>query len=147
MGSCYYFIKARFDNAEQSLPKLRSFFEEGIKAEGWWQQHRGMEREGKRAEFWQGFKTEFPQIYDYLTRTKLADGDCNNQLAGQLDFGREDELDNLRMEEGVISHTTECWHFADWDPLADYLKQKFGATHVAWINEESVPSPMESLTV
>src|SRR3990167_8503589 len=88
MGEATYYLKARFkDNAPEA--ELTAFFEEGSMAEDFWQKHRGMDRDGTRAQFWTAFKEQFPTVYDFLPET-LRDGDCNNALASKLNFGNSD---------------------------------------------------------
>lgn len=139
MGSATYYLKARFVNPEADLDlKLRSFLKEGADAEEYWQSNRGMDKE-RRQEFWSGFEDRFPSVYQMLHMQKLAGGDCNNALAGKLDFGESESIeDNFDLQGQVLQFSAYVWHFADWDILCDFLKTEFGATAAEWLSDEYV---------
>jgi hypothetical protein len=117
--------------SEEQLSTIKKFFLEGTKAQDYWQKNRGK----KPQEFWPGFREQFPTVCEYLGR---SDGDCHNSLAGQLDFGF---LGNIEHELGlargnILSYSAEVWHMADWGPLAEFMKKKFGAKDVLTASEE-----------
>ena len=72
-------------------------------------------------------------VADYLS--DKAGGDCDQALLGLLEFGKEDtiEIDH----DGVFfKYKAEVWHGADWTPLGEFVKRKFGALGFAWIGDE-----------
>lgn len=160
MGEATYYMKVTFDSQEKAakaIEGIASFFEEGMKAYNWWQAHRNLPQE----EFWKGFGERFPQTSEYLKSfsrknfgaTELEEGapvfggDNNNNLAGLLDFGSDDDdwrewCQNTR--SAILTYSATVWHFADWQPLANFIAKKFDADHVSWISDEDV-SPFELL--
>lgn len=160
MGEATYYFKARFKSqadAEAALPRVKRLISEGIEAQDYWQDHRGMEREGKRAEFWKEFKKKFPVITKYLESYRvgccghehfLVDGDCNNDLAGQLDFGsHQDDADNAEVHGSEIHYNATVWHFSHWDGFMQFLKSEFGAVKTGWLSDEYVdPSELVELS-
>jgi hypothetical protein len=145
MGEATYYLKARFKDAkaaEEALPKFAAFIKQGQEAEAWWGNHRKMEREGKRAEFWAEFKEKFPSVYEYLG--DLRDGDCD--LARALNFGWCENEEEPSREEDIIYFTDRVWHFADWGVLCAYLETKFGAVKTDWLSDE-YHDPFDALEV
>ena len=133
MGECNYYGKAKFKNndaAIEGLKRIKEFFEEGVRAHEWWQDHREVKYKDI---FWQEFEKKFPIVTDYLkTQPKVWGKDHNNGLAGLLSFTTE----SIEREDGcrIVQFYGEVWHCADWDPIVAYLKYKFGATDVGWVN-------------
>lgn len=163
MGSARYYLKAEFpgiDTFARAIPEIRAFLMESVDAYDWWQEHRDLEYDGKRDEFRTAFKAEFPSVYDYLQLAGHADGDCNNDLSGLLDFGGADDIamyfDDLDIPPPCITvsvgtntlivkpkpveflYDAEVWHGSNWDYFCTYLMKKFGATRANWISEEDV---------
>lgn len=119
--------------------------------------------------FWTEFKEKFPLIAEMLKGIKdhgyvlgvwhdaeypilLMTKDPSNSLFGFLDFGGHGKnpnevVMNFRREGNVLIFTDEVWNVADWNPLAKYLKKKFGATAVKWLSEESAHSFSEQVKV
>ena len=160
MGEAVYYMKVTFKNpedAESALPKLVELFSEGARAHDWWQGHRGIPRE----EFWPKFVEQFPQVTEYLKTVTIKNffsaeqegvpafgGDNNNALAGLLSFVETpDDADDWCRNIGTaaLTYSAMVWHFADWQPLADFIVKKFDADHASWISDEDV-SPFELLT-
>lgn len=157
MGEATYYVKARFKDqaaAEAALPGIKRFLSEGIEAQDWWQRNRGMEHDGQRAAFWDQFKAKFPMVVKYLESFHagcgggehcLVGGDCNNDLAGFLDFGGcEDDLDAVEVHGDELVYSATVWHFARWDPFVAFLESKFGATETGWVSDEYL-DPYDSI--
>lgn len=150
MGSAIYSMEVRFPSPETlnaALPGIKAFIREGVQAQDWWQKNRDHERDGFRGEFWNRFKTNFPQIYLYLRGSGHADGDCNNALAGVLNFGFASDVedyfdlyypDDEEPDEStsVFAYEMEVWHFANWDYFGNHLKRQFGAVSFIWVSDE-----------
>lgn len=136
MGEACYYIKG--DNCSKEMfEKIKEFFLEGSKAEDWWQKHRGMENFGKRKEFWEEFEKEFPEVSKFLKFRKLFGKDCNNDLAGEVDFGCEESInENMYLSGDEFRYSAVVWHCATWDGIEGYLMKKFGLKNVRWISEE-----------
>lgn len=140
MGSAFYYLKAEFPKPlkKKEVKRITDFLYEGAKAQNWWQDNRGRDA----AYFWPEFEKEFP----HLLTTYLKDAglfgceDCNG-LAGHLDFGNDEECvqDGLNVQSGdtTLYFTVEVWHFAEWDNLANFFRNHFGATDVKWMSDES----------
>jgi len=153
MGSCMYYLKVR-DCKQDVVESIREFILEGCEAEIWWQDHRDYERikddpEKTRAKFWDQFTIKFPIISKYLKFIGKYGGDCNNALAGCIDFGTdedvEDHLDFTEGDEdkngvvhGELRYSAEVWHFADWGGFAEFLENEFGVRDARWISEEDM---------
>jgi hypothetical protein len=136
MGEATYTLEIQGIKKED-LPKIKKFILQGRKAEDYWQKHRDMELTGNRGAFWFEFKKKFPQVVEYLSQTGLVDGDCNNELAGRLDFN--DCCDNMSLklsEDGVLTYTATVWHFATWEYFVDYIMKKYGGTAGTWWSDE-----------
>lgn len=143
MGEATYYLKA--DNCtEEALENIKKFIIEASEAQDYWQDHRDMEIAGKREKFWLEFGEKFPLVSKYLKQTKDGDtmlygGDCNNNLAGYMDFGNTDDgelEDNLELHDEELRYNAYVWHFADWNGFANFLKSEFGLTKVRWISDE-----------
>ena len=39
-------------------------------------------------------------------------------------------------DNGILMVDAEVWHFADWQPLCNLLKAKFGAIDTNWLSDE-----------
>ena len=143
MGECNYSIVARFRGrlSDKKKQAIKKFFTEGIQAEEYWQKNRGETPD----KFWPGFR--FPVVSEYLrtcAQINVISGDCNNSLAGLLDFGSEEDLEHLSLEGKQLAYEPLVWHMANWGPLADFMKLKFGAETV-WIGSEENGDSVSSL--
>jgi hypothetical protein len=138
MGTAGYYVKMNNGNKE-TMEKIRLFFLEGCEAEEYWQNNRDM-NEGKQVSFWMPFKKQFPTVSKYLKFINLLDKDCNNDLAGNLDFGSyQDIQDNFQLKDnGEIWYYAEVWHFADWNVLIKFLEHEYGVTNARWISDEYI---------
>lgn len=148
MGEATYYLKAQWKNrqaAHAALPKVKTFIEEVGKAYNFWQANRDshMRDDAFRADF-QG---QFPQAYDFLKFQKLADGDKLNDLAGNISFGDEDQIneENPQVDGTCIKYRELTWHFANWGPFCEYLKLKFGAEKAGYVSDEDVEPDFYSM--
>ena len=114
------------------MEAINDFIKEGQRAEDWWQENRGSDQ----GEFWPKFKEFFPLVYEMLDDIQLAGKDCNNALAGTIDFGSESE--QAGCDAGTLYFDALVWHFADWNILAHFLEKKFGLTNARWLSDEYV---------
>lgn len=137
MGEATYYFKADNGNTEK-LEKIKMFFLEGMKAEEYWQNNRDLETVGKREIFWEKFSKAFPLVTKYLDSLGLYDRDCNNDLAGHLDFGYDKHsVDDFYLNpDGEIGYYAIVWHFAEWDGLMRFLESEFEVTNARWISDE-----------
>jgi hypothetical protein len=140
MGEATYYTKILFKDektAEEKFSGIKEFFLEGTKAYEYWQANRGKKRE----DFWAEFTQKFPLTSEYLDSLsrKFIGEDNNNALAGILDFGDEDDVeDNLKLDGNEIRYHAEVWHFADWTGFMHYIKKKFNAKACKYISDEYV---------
>ena len=140
MGMANYYLKARFSSARAARTARRrfeKFLDQARQAEEWWQADQ--QRKPTPA-FWRSLKRKFPLVFESLG-TK-AGGD-NRFLSYVLNFSDPDEP-SPHVAGDFLLFAAYVWHFADWDLLADYLRNKLGALGVAWISEESL-DPFEVL--
>ena len=134
MGEARYYMKVYFQTEQdvlQNLPKIMAFWEEGIKAEDWWQTHRGE----SSAIFWAAFEQEFPLVSEMLRQANLFGGDCNNDLAGHLDFGDSGDYCIEEAGNSILINAT-VWHFANWDIQKAFILHEFQALAVNWLSDE-----------
>jgi hypothetical protein len=141
MGEAVYYCKIYFESeraARTALPKVKKFFRQGIKAHNYWQAH----RDGTTpiSQFWLDIDKKFPEVSNYLKHDKLHGKDKNNELAGLLDFGSQDDLDRLDVGKDdsgwAIWYSAMVWHFADWDPMLTFAQKQYGATRYSWVSDE-----------
>jgi hypothetical protein len=152
MGECFYYLKA-YGCKKEEVEKIRNFILEGGEAEVWWQDHRDYERkvdpEKTREVFWKEFDVKFPMVSKYLKFIKKHGGDCDNNLAGLIDFGTDEDvedyfdfIDDYTDDDGIVygelRYSANVWHFADWDGFAEFLQKEFGVKEVKWVSEEDM---------
>jgi len=141
MGEAIYYLKAHFPGkiTWELKQQLTAFVREGQAANEWWREHRGCPTPEA---FWERFVEKFPTIAEYLG--SLVGGNCDNALAGVLDFGEEYDLDALEFDGTEFRYHCTCWHFASWNPFAAFLRSKFGAIRVNWMSDEYM-DPFDAL--
>ena len=135
MGECSYYMKLKFKDAQRArkaLPKINSWVHEGIEAEHFWQNRRN--DEGGH-QFWKDFEQKFPPITTYLKFGKLFGGDHDDELAGELAFGEDPNVERHDDEIWIASYV---WHLASWDGFLAYLMKTYQAIAGKWISEEEV---------
>jgi len=144
MGECVYYLKARFPKGVlNKLTPIKGLFREGLKASHWWQDNRGRE---DHKQFWIDFSKEFPQVTDYLKTCTDCWGDNINKLSGVLDFANgETDIDRMSCSPTPMGdefyYESMVWHMSSWQPIADYLVKKFGASRAVWDSEEGGGRP------
>jgi predicted nuclease of restriction endonuclease-like (RecB) superfamily len=148
MGEATFYLKMQLPKRKKTeviKQQIQKFFEEGRLAESYWQEHRELERTGKREDFWKEFQVKFPQVYKYFKLGFLADKGCDNALANALDFGSQDEIVDHVMVVNVkrkrikeLWYHATVWHFADWDLLMAFLKDEFGLSRGRWLSDEYI---------
>lgn len=137
MGEATYYMKIRYDSPEKDAEnheKVKAFCLEGTRAEEWWQNHRSLSTQN----FWPTFKNMFPNVYQMLEDSGHAEGDCNNALAGVIDFctTEEEEWTLPSLHGSEIRWQATVWHFADWGHQAGYFTTHCGADSAEWISDE-----------
>jgi hypothetical protein len=138
MGTATYYLKANGCTKEK-FEGIKAFFHEGVRAEEFWQNNRDMENQNKRENFWGTFAVHFPIVSKYLDSLGLYDRDCNNDLAGHLDFGYHNAVDEMKCDEyGILWFNAEVWHFAEWDGLCRFLESEYGLENARWISDEYI---------
>ncbi len=140
MGEARYYLKAVFptDITSEQLTTIQDFFLEGQDAEDWWQTHRFVKDQGQHNRFWYEFKQNFPLVTELIH--DLIGGDCNNDLAGRLDFGDTEDTPppTIGQKPNEVLYDAIVWHYADWTPLCKFLKSHFGATAAGWLSDEYI---------
>ena len=163
MGEATYYIKAEFshqEKAQRALKLMRKLIKQGIDSADYWQSN----RDARKEEFWTEFKAKFPVVYRFLKAWDVerkakweknvaekgrenvypheyepsADGDNNNGLAGKLDFGSVEDVENLRLDGNVLKYSSCVWHCASWDGFVKYLLDACGADAAGWLSDEYV---------
>ena len=140
-----YYMKMEFDSpeAQEKLQEVQDYFYEGVRAYDWWQDH----RHTTPVSFWRAFKSQFPLVYEYLlsivrmvhkdyTCLSVLYKDCNNSLSGKLDIGNKHDVEEMHVVDNAIQYSAEVWHCTDWQHLARFIEEKFGATRVKWTSDE-----------
>ena len=146
MGECAYYLKAAFPTEAIAIKvekKLNAFFKESMDAYTFWQASRDSEAEDS---FWKVYSKKFPRMMKYLTASNI--GQRGNPdwkgLSGHADFGQDDYV-VLRQGNVLCWEASSVWHFANWQPLADFIKSEYSATKVVWATEEGGCSSLEAL--
>lgn len=139
MGEATYYAKIQYNTEGEVkiiFPIVERFIAEGQKAHDFWQDHRN-----NYPTFWAEFKQQFPMVYDYLKEINMVDGDYNNLLAGQLDFG----VDETPEEHGDCIHfVATVWHFAEWDHWLKFIGRATNAIAIGYVSDENV-NPMDAV--
>ena len=133
--------------AQAAATQLSALIAEG--AEDWWQEHRNEAPET----FWPAFKARHPLTCQVLVHATYHDGktcrhvrilpdgengDCDNGLAGVLDFADNvfDDEEPRELSRPVVkgrrlTYWAVTWYWAIWEPLAQWLLD-LGAKEVRW---------------
>ena len=143
MGEATYYLKARFPEpiSDELLAKINAFRQVGEDAYEYWQS----DRDRSITDTFRHLSSTWPIIDRYfdvaLPGYIITDKSSSNDFAGLLDFGRheDNELFEIRTDDPcVLTFQAYVWHFADWDPLTEFLKSEFGAIAVNWVSDEYV---------
>lgn len=158
IGEAVYYLKADECKGKETFEKIKQFISDGIESEDFWQENRGIYTNSKTPltseEFWSQFQAKFPMVSKYLVSMKKFGGDFNNELAGYLNFGSDDDIENLEFIDdytdendivvGQIKYFACVWHMADWDGFAHFLHHEFGLKDVRWVSDEDI-NPFDAL--
>ena len=80
-------------------------------------------------------RTARPTLFG--SKPSLVGGDRSNSLAGELDFGTEEDVeDNLKLDGKTVKYHAYVWHGASWTGYVKYIKAVFGATRAGWVSDE-----------
>ena len=144
-----YYLKAD-ECTKYNFYKIERLIQEGSKAEDFWQENRGIYNKPamSQTQFWSEFQEKFPMVSKYLMFIKKFGGDTNNELAGYLNFGREDDFENLTFdldytddnneEVGQVKYSAYVWHLADWTGFAKFLQEECKVRNARWLSEEDI---------
>jgi hypothetical protein len=141
MGSCYYYLLARFPTAEEArafLPTFRDFLEEQAECHELWQDIR--DKSGSPRNLYEHLREKFPRAMAWVRfcdseRKSNIDKDYGlNLLAGHLFSGPLERAD-LETDGDSIELKCEEWHLADWAHLAEFCILMGGA-EAQWTSEE-----------
>jgi hypothetical protein len=130
-------LEARFVDAATAAsrkPQIEALVRQGQQAHAFWQAHRQLEGQGRRAGFWSQFRAQFPDVHTCLHL--LAGGNRDQALLGFLEFGAADTNELYVEGEYLFLKAPGLWCGAEWDLLAAFLKSLFGAEAVAWIGDD-----------
>lgn len=160
--NCIYWLKAEFPNAKhlkKVFPEIKKLWQQGVACEEWYQKHRGCAGDNYKkpnrvaiVKFWAEFQIKFPLVAEMLVGAKdgghvngkwkknslVLSHDPNNSLSSHVNFGSDDDLKNLYREVNELRFEAEVWRCADWTPLCQYLKKKFGAVKAGSVSEEDI---------
>jgi hypothetical protein len=147
MGSCYYYLLARFPTAEEArafLPAFRDFLEEQTECCRLWQDIR--HKPDPPRSLYEHLREKFPRamawvrFYDYERRSNIDRDYGLNLLAGHLFSGPLEEAE-LEAEGDLIRLKCEEWHLADWAHLVEFCILVGGA-RAQWTSEEYQDFPV-----
>jgi hypothetical protein len=145
MGECAYYLKAQFPTAKKAKKageELDTFFSQASEAYDFYQKA----REGNPDEFWKTFESQYPLVFDYV---KTLDGygkdNIQSVLAGNLDFGQDENNETLVDGDTIAWGDSNVWHMANWSALCMYLQNHFGAVKAVWDTEENGCGSLDSL--
>jgi len=130
------------DDLKDALPFIKKFIKEGLAAYNFWQRYRD-NKLYLEEKFWKDFGENFPQIADYLKFANIYGivDEGMNKLADYIagfssDFSRDGLLNIELIENSEIFIYGNVWHFADWDPMMQYLLIKTAAIRYEWMSNE-----------
>jgi len=143
MGSCYYYLLARFPTAKRArefLPVFRDFLKEQAECYRMWQDIRN-KPEAPRS-LYEYLRAKFPRamawvrFYDFERRSDVDKDYGLNLVAGHFFSGPLVEA-NLEAEGDLIELKCEEWHLADWAHLVEFCIL-IGGAEAQWTSEEDV---------
>ncbi len=149
MGEAMYYTKIFFDtpqDAQKAVPKIKKFFKQGFKAYDFWQKRQETENRDK---LWDQIDKKFPEVGNYLRTVQYKNfntgefeiaygNDPDNALAGLLDFGDKNEIELMRVVDNAIWYSAYVWHFADWNPILNFIRKRYGALRTEWLSDEYI---------
>jgi hypothetical protein len=158
MGEATYYLKADECRGKETFEKIKQFILEGIASEEFWQKNRGIYKSSETPltpkQFWSQFQKKFPIVSKYMVSIEKFGGDFNNEPAGYLNFGSDDDIEHLEFIDdytdedgtvvGQIQYSAYVWHFANWKGFAKFLGTEFKLKNVRWVSDEDV-NPFDAL--
>lgn len=143
MGECaYYFKAACLKDVQEVKEYLDEFFKEA-------REFYPLIDDSKSID-WDECATRFPKLTEYLKEIDLFGKKDHNAFAGQVDFGQDENNETL-VKEDLLWQTVcwgdgNVWHFANWQPLCDFVQKKFPQVMRAiWGSEDDGIGCLESL--
>ena len=132
MGSCFYYMKVTFPKNinKKTQTAITKFFDEMKDAYDYWQNNRDQDP----SRFWPEFDKKYPTAVLYLKSVNKHHNCCNNGLSGYMDLGSRD--DQPRFDKNKMFYCSEVWHFMDWNPITEFIKNHFGAYNSNWVSDE-----------
>jgi hypothetical protein len=154
MGECNYYLKARFETAEQAkaaVSRLVALLAEGERAYDYWQGARTREDPPRceelptAEEFWAIFREQFPLVCEYLGPLDGAE-DWDDRLVGQLGTLVDPQRDRLGdpssslvcRGDALFLRLNGIWHFSEMTLLELFCQHDLGAVAVGSISEEQI---------
>ena len=131
MGSCNYYLKATWPKplTGEQVKEIETFFVEMDQADNYhWKHSECMIHKKKKWNFTKEFLEKFPRVADFVKFTGSTALHVN---------GDADVMDRLVIDGSEVRYSNEVSHMADWTPLCDYLRHKYGAVYTSWLSEES----------
>jgi len=134
MGECAYRLKALWPI--KGIPKeskdiIENFLKDFEEALRYWETE-----ESYSDEFLEKFEKKFPAFTKFVKSTGIN----NFNTECKLDLGENHEI---YWESNTFSlNASQVWHFADWNPLANWIKS-LGAKRVIWESEEFKEDPFD----
>jgi len=145
MSTDIFYFKFRFGNAEKfsfQLEELKKFINEGYKAYEFWQDNRDKFKDLPRR-FWEKFEIQFPQIKEFLESIGKFGGDCNNTLAGILEFPTPEASEKINDQKLVFSIVDELWGHGSPALWAKYIAEKLNIKSEVLTEDELAERFME----
>ena len=139
MGEAIYTMIAKWKNrkeAEEAKPKVLKFLMRMGETRDLWQEVRMKERDNP-AKADNVLRTIYPEVFRLLKIGIVEPDKGLNYLVGQLSSPYDWEF-NFGIEDNIIRFSGIVWHFANWGPLANALKEEFGAIETKWWSDEYV---------
>ena len=145
MSECAYYFKAAFPSvkaAKTAAEELQKFFLEAMDANDFIHEFSGICTHAKK--FWGILDKKYPRVSEYLKVVGLWK---NKSMDLPLDFGSDRDNEVYVSGAEIGWGDGSVWHFADWSPLCEFVKKKYGATKAVWDNEENGCGSLDSLNL
>jgi hypothetical protein len=133
MGSCAYFLKAKFKNAtaaKKACAKFNKFLAEAAEAYNYYPGDKSLISE---------LEKKFPNVTEYL--------ECTDEQWREghiyLDFGQNDCAHVV--DDEVWYGDGDVGHLNTWTPLTTWIQEKYGAVKAVWDNEDNGCGSLEGL--
>ncbi len=137
-GEAIYYAKVYFKNNDEavtSLPKVHAFLMQCVDASEWLSQNHVPENT-KPVDL-EGFAKSYPlasEFIRFMEGKKVGPYEVSERMLE--DVGDRQEIDCIAFVDNYIRYCAYVWHFADWNPLLDFIVLKFGAQRACWLSDE-----------